>query len=173
MDSWAQIPNFDRYLISRYGNIKNKRTGEEVVTRINNTGTLSVMLYADGRSNHLSVARLVAHTFVPNEYNPVIFDTPIHLDGNRRNCSMDNLVWRPRWFAIKFHKQFDYESYLLSKGVLHCEDTNETFESVREVVKNHGVYCNDVLMLATNKQGFVFPQNYKYHYVGNTTSTLH
>ena len=34
------------------------------------------------------------------------FDTPINLDGDRHNNRVENLTWRPRWFAIKYNQQF-------------------------------------------------------------------
>jgi hypothetical protein len=51
-----------------------------------------------------SLARIVAHVYLgpPDQ----IFDTPIHLDGDRTNCSVDNLMWRPRWYAVRYHQQF-------------------------------------------------------------------
>jgi hypothetical protein len=36
-----------------------------------------------------------------------IFDTPIQLDGDRSNCRADNLMWRPRWYAVQYNRQFD------------------------------------------------------------------
>jgi hypothetical protein len=35
-----------------------------------------------------------------------IFDTPIQLDGDPLNCHVDNLMWRPRWYAVHYKNQF-------------------------------------------------------------------
>ena len=52
------------------------------------------------------VALLVAKAFLEP---PALetFDTPINLDGDRYNNCVENLTWRPRWFAVKYHQQFD------------------------------------------------------------------
>jgi hypothetical protein len=34
------------------------------------------------------------------------FDTPINLNGDRHDNAAWNLVWRPRWFAIRYIQQF-------------------------------------------------------------------
>jgi hypothetical protein len=52
------------------------------------------------------VALLVAETFIPRPSEP--FDTPINLDGDRENNRVINLMWRPRWFAVFYHKQFKH-----------------------------------------------------------------
>lgn len=59
-----------------------------------------------GVQYHRSVPLLVAKSFLPIKPGP--FDTPINLDGDRNNNHVDNLVWRPRWFAIKYNRQFRY-----------------------------------------------------------------
>lgn len=51
-----------------------------------------------------SLPRLVATAFVPIPNQ--IFDTPINLDGDRTNCAVDNLAWRPRWYAVYYTNQF-------------------------------------------------------------------
>jgi hypothetical protein len=60
----------------------------------------------DGVQHHRSVPLLVAKAFIPQPSGP--FDTPINRDGDRHNNHVENLIWRPRWFAIKYNHQFKY-----------------------------------------------------------------
>lgn len=47
---------------------------------------------------------MVAKAFIEKPYPQ--FDTPINLNGDRTDCRVENLAWRPRWFAIKYNQQF-------------------------------------------------------------------
>lgn len=47
---------------------------------------------------------MVAKAFIEKPYPQ--FDTPINLNGDRTDCRVENLDWRPRWFAIKYNQQF-------------------------------------------------------------------
>ena len=63
-----------------------------------------VGLFRDQEQYKRSVALLVAKAFLkqPSEF----FDTPINLNGDRLDNQVINLMWRPRWFAIKYNRQF-------------------------------------------------------------------
>jgi len=56
-----------------------------------------------------SLPKIVAETFLPRHND--IFDTPIQIDGDRSNCRVDNLMWRPRWYAVLYNRQFETERY--------------------------------------------------------------
>ncbi len=58
----------------------------------------------DGLQFHRSVPLLVAQAFLTHPF--LSFDTPINLDGDRYNNAVSNLMWRPRWFAIAYNRQF-------------------------------------------------------------------
>ena len=62
-------------------------------------------LWVDGRQYARSVRRLVAECFLEPPPSPV-FDTPINIDGDLTNNHADNLMSRPRWFAMKYMRQF-------------------------------------------------------------------
>lgn len=102
---WARIEEFPDYSVSNTGKIRNDRTDRIMALQRNQRGALYVGLVRDCMQSKRSVALLVAEAFMePPE--PTTFNTVIHLDGNFENCHVDNLMWRPRWFAVKYHRQF-------------------------------------------------------------------
>ena len=105
MENWASIPSFPGYSVSDEGFVRNDDTGHILSRLVNNRSLVYVGLVRDGEQFNRSVARLVAEAFLPT---PVFrtFDTPINLDGNRTHVGVTNLMWRPRWFAVKYHEQF-------------------------------------------------------------------
>src|SRR3954463_11128186 len=100
------IDGFPGYSISSYGRVRNDETDRILALTRNQHGVVQVGLMRDGLQYKRGVALLVARAFLDP---PAIetFDTPINLDGDRCNNHIDNLMWRPRWFAVKFHQQFD------------------------------------------------------------------
>lgn len=104
---WRQIEEFPRYSVNELGQVRNDDTGRTLALQRNQRGAVYVglVLSPDYPQYKRSVALLVAEAFKgPPE--PETFNTVIHLDGNFSNCCIDNLMWRPRWFAIKYHQQF-------------------------------------------------------------------
>lgn len=51
---------------------------------------LIVDLYMNNKSKKVPIHRLVAEAFIPNPENKATVD---HIDGNRKNNSIDNLRW--------------------------------------------------------------------------------
>ena len=103
-EQWRSIENFPGYSVSNYGQIRTDRSGRILSLNENQFGVLQVGMMRDGIQRHRSVPLLVAKAFIPQPHVP--FDTPINLDGNRHNNQVDNLVWRPRWFAVLYNQQF-------------------------------------------------------------------
>lgn len=104
MERWKPIKHFPLYSVSDEGQIRNDHTGRLLSLHENQYGLVCVGLFEDGKQHQRSVPLLVAHAFIPHPRGP--FDTPINLDGNRWNNRADNLLWRPRWFAVRYNQQF-------------------------------------------------------------------
>jgi hypothetical protein len=98
------IDEFPDYEINSHGHIYSRMTGRRMRYTPNTHGELTVGMTRDGIQYRRSVKLLVARYFVPGEND--IFDTPILLDGDRENLHAENIVWRPRWFAWKYARQF-------------------------------------------------------------------
>jgi len=140
---WQELEEFPNYGVSNHGEFSNLRTGGEVRPSRTQQGHAKVSLYLDGRLLTRSAALLVAHAFLeqPFEY----WDTPIHLDGDLMNCAAWNLMWRPRWFAIKYHKQF-YNENFHNDTVRRVElETGETYETGKEACIANGLYYFDIV----------------------------
>lgn len=57
----------------------------------------------DGMTHMRVLNRLVADAFVekPTGYVNEDTDVPVHIDHDPTNNRADNLIWRPRWLAVK------------------------------------------------------------------------
>lgn len=103
-ENWARIEEFPSYNISDQGRVLRWTTGNFVRESYTRDGHVKIGLVQDGVQYQRSLAPLVAVAFV--EGRTPLFNTPIHLDGNQANNRSENLVWRPRWFAWKYARQF-------------------------------------------------------------------
>lgn len=103
-ENWTRIEEFPSYNVSDQGRVVRWTTGREVRQSFTKDGHVKIGLVLNGIQYQRSLGPLVAEAFV--EGQTPTFDTPIHLDGNQANNRADNLVWRPRWFAWKYARQF-------------------------------------------------------------------
>lgn len=151
---WKEIEDFDGYSVSNYGRIRADRSGRVLALNDNQYGVVQVGMMRNGIQRHRSVPRLVAQAFLPQPDVP--FDTPINLDGDRRNNYMGNLAWRPRWFAVRYNQQFQipYDQSIL----LPLEDlkTGEVTENSFECAKRYGLLEKDIIFSILNRT-YVWP----------------
>lgn len=139
---WHTLEEFPDYAVSDEGEIVNIKTGMPRKTSINQQGIVKISLYLGRELITRSVAVMVADAFCTGKSE--FFNTPIHLDGDRENCRADNLMWRPRWFAVQYHRQF--ESDVFHQMNVRIEDTvtGVEYNSVKEACMELGLYYNDV-----------------------------
>lgn len=109
IDNWQPIEGFSGYSINPLGQVRRDANNRYVAPRFNQDGVPYVGLMRNWGQCTRSLPRLVAHTFIP-QHNAV-FDTPIQIDGDRSNCRVDNLMWRPRWYAVHYNRQFSDARY--------------------------------------------------------------
>jgi hypothetical protein len=128
---WLEIPCFSRYSISDFGRVRNNTTDRVLIQNINQQGNVSVCLSQSGKQHRRCVAGLVAEAFVPNPKG-YPFDTPVHCDGDKTNNQAENLIYRPRWFALEFQKQFSYLSQSRILKPIQIRQTGEVFPNSRE-----------------------------------------
>lgn len=157
MEDWRKIESFKDYSVSNLGRVKNDVTGRVLAVVRDRNGSTSVGLFKDRHLHRRSLSLLVATAFLkePRERS---FNCPINLDGNRSNNQVDNLMWRPRWFAIKYTRQFHDEWSHYPDYIYPVEEVNtkQRFDSCWEASTTQGILVHDV-HLSTETDLCVWP----------------
>jgi hypothetical protein len=151
---WKEIEDFPGYSVSDYGNVRTDKSGRILVLTENQFGLLQVGMMRDGEQRHRSVPLLVAKAFLPELTGP--FDTPINLDGNRHNNHVDNLAWRPRWFAIRYNQQFKYPYENSILAPVQDLKTGEISENSFACAQRYGLLEHDLVLSILNRT-YVWP----------------
>lgn len=142
-EEWRTIEDFPNYMVSDQGQIANRDSGRVVKLSRTRGGLMKVGLVREGRQMQRGVALIVASAFVEGKDD--IFNTPIHLDGIPSNNAADNLVWRPRWFAWKFFRQFE-EGVVQQNKKVRDPATGRVYRTMMEAAKAHGLLVHDIWM---------------------------
>lgn len=129
---WLKILEFPNYSVSDTGFVRNEDYGKYhdvrmMVPHVNQRGIVNVSFNRRGQQYKRSVAVLVATAFVTTARS-LAFDTPINLDGDRFNNNASNLLWRPRWYATEYFRQFQRRFRGIDKPVQEFK-TEEVFDS--------------------------------------------
>lgn len=149
MEAWQGIEYFPFYSVSDLGRIRHERTGRYPSLSQNQSGVVHVALNREGYIHRRSVALLVARAFVPSINE--LYCTPINLDGNRRNNSAANLMWRPRWFALNYVRQFkEYPIRGLYRPIIE-EESEQQFDSSWLAATTYGLIERDVVTSVINR----------------------
>lgn len=163
MELSKSIHEFPGYEIAYNGRVYNSNTGRTLSVVPNSRGIAIVGLMKNGVQHKRSLARLVADHFL-DIYPLPAFDTPIHLDGNRFNCDVTNLAWRPLWFARAYHDQFARPVSEYGNAPIACRDTGENFPTVREPAMQYGLLEAEIILGAHNNVP-VFPTWQSFHFL--------
>jgi hypothetical protein len=145
---WVEVEGFPGYSVNRQGQVRNESTGHVLRVRINQYGVPYVGLMNFDRQHIRSLPRLVATTFVrqPNE----VWDTPINLNGDRTDCRVENLMWRPRWYAVHYNNQFvdPYENPI--NALIRDAETDDEYPSSLAAATANGLLERDVVLSILN-----------------------
>lgn len=142
-EEWTLIREFPNYVVSNQGRVMNEATRRVLRDSVTEHGVVKVGMVRAGRQYTRSVKLLVAEAFVEGETDH--FDTPIHLDNDQSNNAATNLVWRPRWFAWKYTRQFEDCGDYRYNGLYFCPQTGEHYETIYEIGTKHGLLFHDLL----------------------------
>lgn len=155
LHSWRSIREFPNYSVSDAGHVRNEETGHTMSMLVNQSGLVHVGLTKNRVQYKRSVPLLVAEAFLVPPRN-MLFDTPINLDGDRFNNSAENLLWRPRWFAAKYLRQF--RNTHLDAPVIPVEELNTCtqFESTWDAAVSYGLLDTDI-RIAMNNNTEIWP----------------
>lgn len=161
-EEWVHIPEFPGYMVSNYGQVRKPDDRLLTLSPVQyNIPTVGLRVPDDNRTYRRSVPLLVAEAFVDREHEG--FDVPIHLDGDRSNARADNLKWRPRWFAILFHKQCAATKFPNWKAPIVLVETGETFLTIQDACVKYGLLEMSIHTCLWNPDDWVYP--YGYHFI--------
>lgn len=165
-ERWEPIEDFPSYEVSNLGRVRHTRSGNIKGISLNQQGISNVHLAEPTKYRRRSVALLVAKAFLPEPSPHYSSPTPIHRDGDKQNCRADNLMWRPRWFAVNYHQMFDmiprHPEWLATPA--SCITTGDDFESVMDCCVTYGVLAWDV-MDAMRNHDLVWPDGLEFELV--------
>lgn len=154
MYEWQEIGSFPGYSVSEIGTIRNDNTDRIMALTVNQRGVVNVGLVRNGIQYKRAVSILVAKAFLPPARNE-LFDSAINLDGDRTNNHVENLLWRPRWFATKYFQQFRCTPNLRPLRVEEI-NTRQKFETTWLAAITYGLLDLDVRRSAV-EEGEVWP----------------
>ena len=141
---WVVIPGFPKYSVNTLGQVVHDRTGYQVRPQPNKDGDGVYVGMMQGRfQRKRSLAPLVASIFIPQPAEA--FDTPINLNGDRYDCSVENLMWRPRWFAIQYHQQFTVGAVSRASRPIRDLATDEVLPDTFTAATLYGLLELDVI----------------------------
>lgn len=147
MELWKPIPGFD-YSVSNRGRIRSEKTDRILSVNRNQYGVPQVGMMKNGVQYHRSVPLLVVKAFVKQPSDA--FDTPINLDGDRDNNRVENLMWRPRWFAVKYNRQFREPYEYPIKVRLMDIKTGEISENSFDCATRYGLLEEEIVLSILN-----------------------
>ena len=154
MEEFRQIEEFPNYEVSNLGNFRKHSRNDGLTLSPTLYGDLTVGMTKCGRQYRYSAKGIVARVWVDG-WTP-IFNTPIQKDGDRTNLRASNIVWRPRWFAIAYTKQFQKEEDWWFVGPVVDDTTGESYKTMIEAAIDTGTLVYDLRLGIMNKEP-VFP----------------
>ena len=140
------IEGFSDYTIDIEGTIRRADNGKEIKWSYTLQGAPKVSLMSDDtyKRRTMSVKVLVAKNF-NGEPAMETWDTPICLDGDPHNCHADNLVWRPRFFANLYSRQFAYDYGYYHQDEVMDIQTGKKYVDIYNAAIGNGLLFKDVL----------------------------
>lgn len=151
---WKSIDTFENYSVSDHGRIRSNLSDKILICYQNQSGLVQVGLMRNGQQKHRSVPLLVSRAFIPQPSGP--FDTPINLDGDRFNNHVQNLMWRPRWFAVKYNQQFREQYEHSIDAPVEDLKSGEVTENSMECAKRYGLLEQEIVLAILNNT-YVWP----------------
>lgn len=146
MEEWRLLDDYPGYEVSDLGRVRGQLIHEDdyhmIAIRTNTMGLPFVGLSVRGRQHNRALAPLVAEAFLGPPLPPAT--TPINMDGDRFNCAADNLAWRPRWYAIRYHRQFQEDYVYRIHNPIRNTKTGREFEGSLEAAAFYGILEQDV-----------------------------
>lgn len=120
---WKKLPDFDNYEFSNNGEVRNVITNNELKGSCDDKGFIRMTLKnndnkAIGIQVHTSVAKLFINN--PNNYKVVR-----HIDDNKLNNNVTNLMWVPQVTKIVKYEPIEGEVWKQVENIDRCEVSNK------------------------------------------------
>lgn len=148
MEEWSVVPDFPEYAVSTLGRVQRLATGRMMRIGHNQRGIPIVGMVRNAVQHKRSVPIMVAQAFLPPPMQES-FDSVIHLNGDRDDCTAGNLMWRPHWFVIAYHRQFRYPSLRFNCRI-YCPQTEEFFNNSYEMAVKYGLLERQIVEANVN-----------------------
>lgn len=153
---WRAIAKTPHYEVSDVGEIRNAKYDRILTPSKNQFGHLKVNLPTpEGKIRTRQVNHIVAEAFIP-EPNRDDFISIIHLNGDKTNCAAVNMQWRPRYFAIRYHLQFQTDLWRDSHITIEDIKNGRIYNRIQDAAVEHGLVLSEILV-AAHKRTFVWP----------------
>lgn len=137
---WKKIEECPNYSINEVGEVRRDDVQKLIKPRLNKQNISMVSLSHEGAVVTKSLALLVAKLFLPEPRNKV-YNSVIHLNGDKADCRAVNLMWRPRTFVVRYHRMFNDEP--LRKSI-YIPIIEKQYTSIREFCVEYGMIEGDV-----------------------------
>lgn len=158
INEFEPIKEFPDYGVNYHGDVLNFVTNRFLLHHVGTGGHIYVSLRdQDGSRKVRALGRLVAEAYLP-EPDMENQNTVIHLDYDYVNNSADNLVWRPRWFAIQYHKQAKLDSYPYIDREFIDVDSGRIYDNSHMFCIEHGALDLDVATALANDRPLLYPR---------------
>ena len=158
IEEWQIFPSFPNYLVSNLGNVKNKE-GQLRKFCYNKQGYQRLLFSKPGHKRQWrSIASCVLETFV--ELRPKGF-TASHVDGNKLNNKINNLVWetlkknirRCKTRGTKLRGEQHHSAKLSNNQVTLIKQIRQNDKlSHRELAKLFNISSSAIYLILNNKR---------------------
>ena len=162
-EEWRPHAHFQEYAISSLGGVRNIKTAKVVKPTLNQHGYLKVNLRHEGRTHTRALNHLVGDTYLPPPIRDD-FSSLIHRNNDRTDCSVDNILWRPRYFTIDYHMQFDESIWQRETKPMRDRKTNVVYPDGQAVAVEHGLLLKSLLTSIYNNT-YVWPTYQMFFFV--------
>ena len=148
-EEWRNIDEFPDYKISNFGRVMNNKTGYIKKPSIGKRGYYVYSMQKDGKSYLRTTHIMLARSFIPNPQN---LEQINHIDGNKLNCSIENLEWvSPRDNMLHARKMGLHKSDGDKETAQYSLDGNQlinVYKSASEAARQTGLSRSNICSVA-------------------------
>lgn len=122
IEEWKVYPNFDNYLFSNNGVVKNIKNNKIIIGSLYQDRIRTNLRNNDGKKIFIMIDKVIAYLFVVNKYN---YNYIKHIDGNKKNNVYTNLEYvstlkdinlgenieNEKWEEIELNTNYEVSDY--------------------------------------------------------------